>query len=475
MALVDLLAKTDPPNRKQAEAIVRQALDAGFHAETQEELFGTRNLVSSIFAQKARLLDNTLGELRKLKGAFGVAARNAEALDQAGNKIDVTASTAEAAANANALGLVDALALRKGNAVSDLFNRAAQRLAEGEPLAAVTRDVVAELRQLDLEAALRDAGEPGGQPGGSGRASLAHDEAQASEGEPGALTPADRDELEAAGQGGFTFFDQGAHQAFDDPAGAGLEEVAQSVWHDVRAAEAGPFGPVFTDVAPGDWQGVVARLSQAQDGEVHGALDHPDVGPIDVVWGKAGTGKNDGYGLAKILQFHPEVVADLPAIVRSMAVTSRTENRIKLESADHSGGIRLDWNGREKTWLITAFEKDGRASPATEYTRAAGDAQAGNFPALEAERNIGATAPERNPPVDPNIAALDRQRAQLGAEAPMRAKAEQDGTMGSPLFDAADQPKFDLGDGKGERTIAEIEAELDADQAAIDAIKGCLL
>lgn len=57
----------------------------------------------------------------------------------------------------------------------------------------------------------------------------------------------------------------------------------------------------------------------------------------------------------------------------------------------------------------------------------------------------------------------------------MRASADQDGTMGSPLFDAADAPTFDLGDGKGPRTIAEIEAELDAEQAAVDAIKGCLL
>lgn len=83
---------------------------------------------------------------------------------------------------------------------------------------------------------------------------------------------------------------------------------------------------------------------------------------------------------------------------------------------------------------------------------------------------------------DPNIAARDRQRAQLGAEAPMRAKAEQDGTMGSPLFDAVDQPTFDLGDGvfdlgdgRGARSIADIEAEIKADEAGIDAIKGCLL
>lgn len=76
---------------------------------------------------------------------------------------------------------------------------------------------------------------------------------------------------------------------------------------------------------------------------------------------------------------------------------------------------------------------------------------------------------------DPNIAAKDKQRAQLAAEASMRAKAEQDGTMGTPLFDAADQPTFDLGDGKGARTIKDIEDEIAADEAAVDAIRNCLL
>jgi len=473
MALVDLLNQTDPANRRQAEAIVRQALDAGFSEGKQEELFGTRSVISSIYAQKARLLDKTLSELRKLKGAFGVAARNAEALDQAGNRIDVSASEAEVKANAEALGLVDALALRTGNAVSELFNRAAERLAAGEPLAAVTRDVVAELRTLDLAAALRDAGGDGGRAGGSGRAGLADDEAQAGS-EPGALTAADRDELEAAGQGGFTFFDEQAHQAFDDPAGPGVAEAAMSVWHDIRAEAPGPFGPIFTDVDPADWKAVVARLTAAKDGEVHGALDHPEVGPIDVVWGKPGTGKHDGYGLSKILEFHPEVIDDLPAIVRGMHVAARSDNRIKLEGPNHEGGIRLDWDGQQKTWLITAYEKDGRASPATEGARAAGDTQAGNFPAREAGADLVGLSAE-NKGQDPAIADRKRQQAALRTEAPMRANAEQDGMMGSPLFDAVEQPKFDLGDGKGARPLSEIEAELAADEAAVDAIKGCLL
>lgn len=309
-----------------------------------------------------------------------------------------------------------------------------------------------------------DAGEGGARAGdGAG---------DASGGQP---SPAELDALEAAGLSGTPQFHDSAHQAFDDPAGDGARQVAESAWHDLRAEMPGPFGPIFRDVDPGNWKAVVARLSEAQNGEVHGALDHPEVGSIDVVWGEPGTGHHDGYGLSKILQYHPEVVEDLPAIIRSMVVVSRSDNRIKLESADHRGGIRLDWDGQQKTWLITAFEKNGKASPATEYTRAAVAAQAGNAPAREAGSDIRPSGDQGNPAADPNIAARDRQRAQLGAEAPMRASVDQDGTMGSPLFDAADQPTFDLGDGKGARTLAEIEAELNADEAGVQAIRSCLL
>jgi hypothetical protein len=81
---------------------------------------------------------------------------------------------------------------------------------------------------------------------------------------------------------------------------------------------------------------------------------------------------------------------------------------------------------------------------------------------------------DANPATDPNIAARQRTEAQLRAEAPMRANTEQDGTMGSPLFDAADQPLFDLGDGRGERSLAQIRDEITADKSAIEEIRKCL-
>lgn len=80
---------------------------------------------------------------------------------------------------------------------------------------------------------------------------------------------------------------------------------------------------------------------------------------------------------------------------------------------------------------------------------------------------------------DPAVADRQRNEAQLRAEAPLRGEnatgQAQDGTMGLGLFDAVDQQSlFDLGDGRGERSIADIRAELDADKAAIETMRSCL-
>lgn len=118
----------------------------------------------------------------------------------------------------------------------------------------------------------------------------------------------------------------------------------------------GAFGPILTEFK-GDAQGAIAKLMEMKNGEAIGALSHPDIGDIDLVWGIEGTGASDGYGLAKLLKYHPEVVPELQNIINKMKVTTRSKNRINLESVDHRAGVRLTWDGKAKTWLLTAFEK----------------------------------------------------------------------------------------------------------------------
>jgi hypothetical protein len=121
-------------------------------------------------------------------------------------------------------------------------------------------------------------------------------------------------------------------------------------------------GPIFTEFR-GDAKGAVAKLLEARSGEALGALSHPDIkDPIDLVWGKEGTPKNgyeDGFGLAKIAQKHPEVLEDLQGALSNMEVKSRSKNRIVLESPTHKAAVRLDWDGISKTWLLSAYQKRG--------------------------------------------------------------------------------------------------------------------
>jgi hypothetical protein len=122
--------------------------------------------------------------------------------------------------------------------------------------------------------------------------------------------------------------------------------------------ETGAFGQIFREFYH-DAQGAIAKLTEMQTGEAVAALHHPDVGDIDLVWGKEGTGASDGYGLSKLIKFHPEVISDLQGVISSLSKVSETSSnkRIQLESKDHKAAVRLEWNGEQKAWLLTAFEK----------------------------------------------------------------------------------------------------------------------
>ena len=126
---------------------------------------------------------------------------------------------------------------------------------------------------------------------------------------------------------------------------------------DIRPVGVGDFGPIYDQFVDKP-QEAIAFLMEKQDGECTGALSHPEIGPIDLVWGIEGTGGSDGYGLSKLIKFHPEVLNDLQGILNEMHVTQRSDNRIQMESERYKAGVRLTWNNESKTWLLTAFEKE---------------------------------------------------------------------------------------------------------------------
>lgn len=120
----------------------------------------------------------------------------------------------------------------------------------------------------------------------------------------------------------------------------------------------GDHGPIF-DQFQGDWKAAALHLSEIKDGDAIGALYHPKLGPIDLVWGKEGSNASDGHGLSKIIAWHPEVVNKLQDFINEMHIDHKKsgENRMRLESADGKAAVRLDWDGKRKVWLLSAYEK----------------------------------------------------------------------------------------------------------------------
>lgn len=126
----------------------------------------------------------------------------------------------------------------------------------------------------------------------------------------------------------------------------------------------GPHGPIFSEYA-GRPAEAIGKLQQEQTGEVPGAWNHPELGPIDLVWGKPGNPKKNfdgGYGLAHIIAKHVDGQQDLnldhlAAVIPHMKVVSNDGRTAQLQSSSHDAAVRLNWLGKEKRWLITAYER----------------------------------------------------------------------------------------------------------------------
>jgi len=186
----------------------------------------------------------------------------------------------------------------------------------------------------------------------------------------------------------------------------------------------------------GRWKRESERLIRQKGGEIKGAINHPAVGKIDVIWGEFDPAKpNKGGGLAKILAKHPEVVERLPEIVAGLEVTSRSGNRIRMESADHRAVVRLDYDGEDKTWLMTAFEISRRAEETTDRFSRETQADGHSSSASPASENI--------------LAGL--------------------------VSDKSEALQVDLGDGRGARNLSEIMKEADDDLAASADLEACAI
>ena len=144
-AAIKVLSKSDPSNAFQAEAIVRQVRETDMVKETQVSLFGDEDVATSLYTERAKVLDRTVKLLRADKASFENLSKNAERIEAEGNKLAKDQNQRRADQDGQAITLLQALANRKGTLSDDLS--AAAREAKDQGYAAAARNFAEAVRR----------------------------------------------------------------------------------------------------------------------------------------------------------------------------------------------------------------------------------------------------------------------------------------------------------------------------------------
>ncbi len=130
-AIMDVLVREQVVRKTdiEAEAIIRQAREVGTRTEIQESLFGKEVLETSLFSERATVLQKTLQKLRKEKSVFRNLVKNKGKIESEGNALKTDTNQQIADENAVAVELLMKLANRTG-ALSDALTNAARLAGE---------------------------------------------------------------------------------------------------------------------------------------------------------------------------------------------------------------------------------------------------------------------------------------------------------------------------------------------------------
>lgn len=211
MAVMSLLARQKPDTRAEAEALVREALAAGFAREEQVGLFGTEDVTESLIVDRAKILGGAVNKIRRDKRLFSALDKGADDVEAAGNKLD-REKNKELADNANQIADIILRTAHTTGPVADALRRAVQSVQSGATRAAATRTFIDELTALGPDA-LRGLDGAGGSSGGAGRAA-------------GAAGPDRAPAGEGAGLSGQSDVAADAGSRFDRPAEGAEEQLA---------------------------------------------------------------------------------------------------------------------------------------------------------------------------------------------------------------------------------------------------------
>ena len=160
--IIQVLAEIEPANTIQAEAIVRQAMAAEFDEAVQVGLFGEELVTSSLFKERARVLDVALKQLRRDRAVFNSLVENRARIEGEGNVLAAAQNQTRSAIDGQAIQIIQTVANRKGE-LSDALTAAARELADTGNAAAASRSFIDAVREAvgrgDLDGAnVGDAG-----------------------------------------------------------------------------------------------------------------------------------------------------------------------------------------------------------------------------------------------------------------------------------------------------------------------------
>lgn len=117
----------------------------------------------------------------------------------------------------------------------------------------------------------------------------------------------------------------------------------------------GVFGKMFKGIKGND---AIKFLLKKKEGEVLDAFHRKDIkNPISIPYGVGG---EQGYGLLHIQEGHPEMIPRMKDIIETGELIKQSKDRVLIEKTLKNKtkdvvAIRLDWNGKEKTWIVSSF------------------------------------------------------------------------------------------------------------------------
>ncbi len=134
--------------------------------------------------------------------------------------------------------------------------------------------------------------------------------------------------------------------------------------------EEGPFGPIFGGYTNNP-EGAIKKLMREKRGEIVDAYLHPEIGRIAFVYG------DEKYGLRHIeARRGMSWVNRIPDILRAGRVERDPKGLPRIFLIDDTQPkanvmvIRLDWDGRQRAWLMTVHPDDkGKWSGAAKTSR----------------------------------------------------------------------------------------------------------